>query len=106
MTTRKKTRELTTELEPAPALSKRSSTESHIERIDAAIYSTTKTLLENLYVDDLQDAYKVMDRLRGEEHVRELRDERHELEFYVKRRAELVAELEQLTLTAGEEQHG
>lgn len=69
---------------------------NQLAAIHIAAEKMTKTVCDSLFVDTIEEAAKVMDIHRNEQHVKELRDERWELEFIKKRYAEIEAELKAL----------
>lgn len=62
----------------------------HLVAVDKAISDVTAKICSEMFVDTLEEARKLMASMPNEHHVLELRDERGELEFLNKRRAQLV----------------
>lgn len=73
---------------------RRKSLQAQLKAASLARESMAKKVCDSLYVDTIEEAYKVMDRHRNAEHVKELRDERAELEFIALRHIEIQAEID------------
>lgn len=70
--------------------------EAQLKRIGVSVAAVERRVLDSLFVDTWKEAAKLMDELRNELHVRNLRDTRGELEFLQKREAQLRLELQNI----------
>ncbi len=63
----------------------------HILAVDKAIADISANICDAMFVDTIEEARKLMAAMPNEHHVMQLRDERGELEFLLRRRASLLA---------------
>ena len=72
-------------------MTKKTAAELQIAKIDTRIEVVTKAIIEQMYADSLPEALAVAEKLKHEQHTKEVSDERAELAFLNQRRLQLVA---------------
>lgn len=62
-----------------------------VEKLDLRIASVEKAIIDQMFASDLKEALAVAEKFKHWDHVREINDERAELQFLKARREQLAA---------------
>ena len=67
--------------------------EKLLAKVDARIALVSKAIVEQMYAEDLEDAMRLVEKFRHEIYVKEVNDERAELEYLRRRKSMLEEEV-------------